>query len=216
MGQSLTRGNVPMSSSCAATGYFTGKRNLVIQVICKYLPLFGVLKLDLNNYTSKESRKLALKRYYMSVLRVFLGNQTSHLCNRKCFFIVFKIDINSVSRDHCNCFDMTFMDEHPHVPKRGRSSSYMSSSTNIFYQNSEKSKPFWKVIESFFNCFDMKHEFTGWTYTCLHDLRGYCTSGPYFWRLCAFSQKIKQLWTKYPMDMVRNVPRNSKITVLLQ
>ena len=47
-------------------------------------------------------------------------------------------------------------------------------------------------------------------------LRGYCTPGPYFWRFCAFSQKIKQLWTKYPMDLVRNVPRNSKITVLLQ
>ena len=26
-------------------------------------------------------------------------------------------------------------------------------------------------------------------------LRGYCTPGPYFWRLCAFSWKIKQLWT---------------------
>ena len=26
-------------------------------------------------------------------------------------------------------------------------------------------------------------------------LRGYCTPGPYFWRLCAFSQKIKQLRT---------------------
>ena len=49
-----------------------------------------------------------------------------------------------------------------------------------------------------------------------NSLRGYCTSGPYFWRLCAFSQKIKQLRTKYPMDLVRNVPRNSKITVLLQ
>ena len=47
-------------------------------------------------------------------------------------------------------------------------------------------------------------------------LRGYCTPGPYFWRLCAFSQKIKQFRTKYPMDLVRNVPRNSKITVLLQ
>ena len=47
-------------------------------------------------------------------------------------------------------------------------------------------------------------------------LRGYCTTGPYFWRLCVFSQKIKQLRTKYPMDLVRNVPRNSKITVLLQ
>ena len=47
-------------------------------------------------------------------------------------------------------------------------------------------------------------------------LRGYCTSGSYFWRLCAFSQKIKQLRTKYSMDLVRNVPRNSKITVLLQ
>ena len=49
--------------------------------------------------------------------------------------------------------------------------------------------------------------------TCMAGLRGYCTSGPYFWRLCAFSQKIKQLWTKYPMDLVRNVPRNSKSTV---
>ena len=48
------------------------------------------------------------------------------------------------------------------------------------------------------------------------NLRGYCTSGPYFGRLCAFSQKIKQLWTKYPMNLVWNVPRNSKITVLLQ
>ena len=47
-------------------------------------------------------------------------------------------------------------------------------------------------------------------------LRGYCTPGPYFWRLCTFSQKIKQLRTKYPMELVRNVPRNSKITVLLQ
>ena len=47
-------------------------------------------------------------------------------------------------------------------------------------------------------------------------LRGYCTSGPYFWRFCAFSQKIKQLRSKYPMDLVRNVPRNSKITILLQ
>ena len=46
-------------------------------------------------------------------------------------------------------------------------------------------------------------------------LRGYCTFEPYFWRLYAFSQKIKQLRTKYPMDLVRNVPRNSKFTVLL-
>ena len=38
--------------------------------------------------------------------------------------------------------------------------------------------------------------------------RGYSTPVPYFWRLCAFSQKIKQLWTKYPMNLVRNVPRN--------
>ena len=52
--------------------------------------------------------------------------------------------------------------------------------------------------------------------SCNFNLRGYCTSGPYFWRLCAFSQKIKQLWTKYPMNLVRNISRNSKITVLLQ
>ena len=31
-----------------------------------------------------------------------------------------------------------------------------------------------------------------------------------------FLKKIKQLRTKYPMDLVRNVPRNSKITVLFQ
>ena len=47
-------------------------------------------------------------------------------------------------------------------------------------------------------------------------LRGNSTPGPYFGRLCAFSQKIKQLWTKYSVDLVRNVPRNSKITVLFQ
>ena len=47
-------------------------------------------------------------------------------------------------------------------------------------------------------------------------LRGYCTSGHYFWRFSAFSQKIKQPRTKYLMDLVRNVPRNSKITILLQ
>ena len=53
-------------------------------------------------------------------------------------------------------------------------------------------------------------------FTYSKHLRGYCTSGPYFWRLFAFSQKMKQLWTKKPMDLVRNVPRNSKTTTLLQ
>ena len=49
------------------------------------------------------------------------------------------------------------------------------------------------------------------------DLRGYCTPGTYFWRLCVFSQKIKPLWTKcYPIYLIRTVPRNSKITVLFQ
>ena len=46
--------------------------------------------------------------------------------------------------------------------------------------------------------------------------RGFCTLGPYFWWLCAFSQqkkikklkKIKQLWAKYPRDLVRNIPRS--------
>ena len=54
------------------------------------------------------------------------------------------------------------------------------------------------------------------TFSFTFTLRGYCTSGLYFWRLCAFSQKIKQLRTKHPMDLVRNVPRNSKITVLVE
>ena len=71
--------------------------------------------------------------------------------------------------------------------------------------------PFWIITGSRENL-----ELPFWTITRTYDLRGYCTSGPYFWRLCAFSQKIKQLRTKYPMDLVRNVPRNSKITVLLQ
>ena len=31
-----------------------------------------------------------------------------------------------------------------------------------------------------------------------------------------FLKKIKQLWTNYPMDFIRNVPRNQKITVLFQ
>ena len=31
-----------------------------------------------------------------------------------------------------------------------------------------------------------------------------------------FPRKIKQLWTKYPMDLIRNIPRNSRITVLFQ
>ena len=48
------------------------------------------------------------------------------------------------------------------------------------------------------------------SFCSLTPLRGYCTPGPYFWRLCAFSQKVKQLRTKCPMDLVRNVPRNSK------
>ena len=51
---------------------------------------------------------------------------------------------------------------------------------------------------------------------CVWDVNNYVSSGPYFWRLCAFSQKINQIWTKYPMDLVRDVPRNSKITVSLQ
>ena len=31
-----------------------------------------------------------------------------------------------------------------------------------------------------------------------------------------FLKKMKQLWTKYPMDLIRNVPINSKIIVLFQ
>ena len=70
-------------------------------------------------------------------------------------------------------------------------------------------------VFSFFVCFVL-FCFVLFCFFKLLNLRGYCTSGPYFWRFCAFSQKIKQLRTKYPMDLVRNVPRNSKITILLQ
>ena len=66
---------------------------------------------------------------------------------------------------------------------------------------------FWEVTNSLrrriiFNCLYIPHSFPSLF------LRGYCTPGPYFWSLCAFSQKIKQPRTKYPMDLVRNVPRN--------
>ena len=33
--------------------------------------------------------------------------------------------------------------------------------------------------------------------------------------LCVFSQKIKQCWTKYQMDLIRNVPGNLKSTVFI-
>ena len=39
-------------------------------------------------------------------------------------------------------------------------------------------------------------EFQEFKNHCFKQLRGYCTPGPYFWRICAFSQKIKQLRTK--------------------
>ena len=55
---------------------------------------------------------------------------------------------------------------------------------------------------------------TCWTSFGCKSLRGYCTPGPYFLRLCEFSQKVKQLWTKYQMDLMRNVPRNSKISFI--
>ena len=60
----------------------------------------------------------------------------------------------------------------------------------------------------------VSHSFTSCFST---SLRGYCTPGPYFWRFCVFYQKINQLWTKYPMILIRTVPkRNSKIAVLFQ
>ena len=45
--------------------------------------------------------------------------------------------------------------------------------------------------------------------------RGYCTPGPYFWGLGVIFQKIKQLWITYPIDLIRSVQRNSKITVFI-
>ena len=81
----------------------------------------------------------------------------------------------------------------------------LNKTVNLCRTNNNDAITFMKVVT--WNNFCVKHR---------PYLRGYCTSGPYFWRLCAFSQKIKQLRTKYPMDLVRNVPRNSKMTVLLQ
>ena len=74
----------------------------------------------------------------------------------------------------------------------------------------------WEQAQAFKPCIAQNYQIWCHIHTAKETLRGYCTPGPYFLRLWAFSQKIKQLWTKYPMDLVRNVPRNSKITVLLQ
>ena len=45
-------------------------------------------------------------------------------------------------------------------------------------------------------------------------LRGYSTPRPYFGRLCVFSQKIKQLCRKYPMDLIRNVTCKNHILLV--
>ena len=50
----------------------------------------------------------------------------------------------------------------------------------------------------------------------MNKLKGVQHPGPYFLRLRVFTQKIKQLRTKYAMNLVRIVPRISKITVFLQ
>ena len=82
-----------------------------------------------------------------------------------------------------------------------------SDSGNLFKSGVHRTHP---------QCFNTKRPVTQHLCKWRTHLRGYCTSGPYFLRPFAFSQKIKQLWTKKPMDLVTNVPRNSKITVLLQ
>ena len=41
-------------------------------------------------------------------------------------------------------------------------------------------------------------------------LKGYCNPVPDFWRFCLFSQKIKQRWTKCPIDLIRNVQGTQK------
>ena len=45
-------------------------------------------------------------------------------------------------------------------------------------------------------------------------LREYCTSGPYFWRLCAFSQKNKANLDKVSYGSTQKYSKELKITVL--
>ena len=87
----------------------------------------------------------------------------------------------------------------------------------LLYLSSYKTSRFSYQIPECLMISDCCVIYFAWTHEkgCYLCLRGYCTPWPYFWRLCAFSRKIKQLRTKYSMDLVRNVPRNSKITVLL-
>ena len=57
-------------------------------------------------------------------------------------------------------------------------------------------------------------------------IRGYCTPSLdlilpapldlVFEDFCVFYPKIKKLSTKYPMDLIKNVPRNSKISFFFQ
>ena len=42
------------------------------------------------------------------------------------------------------------------------------------------------------------------------ELMGYCTLDLIFKDFVYLLKKIKHLWTKYTMDLIRNVPRNSK------
>ena len=131
---------------------------------------------------------------------------------------------NDVRVTHTHTHTPTPTHTHPHTHTHPRTPPTHTHTKNRFYEFSLKIGRFSPKILGKCDC-DFDFDFfptlkaypnpkVGWYFFFL--LRGYCTSGPYFWRLCAFSQKIKQLLTKYPMDLVRNVPRNSKITVLLQ
>ena len=48
-------------------------------------------------------------------------------------------------------------------------------------------------------------------YQVFSALRGTAPQSLIFENFAHFLKKINQLWTKYPLDLVRNVPRNSKL-----
>ena len=58
----------------------------------------------------------------------------------------------------------------------------------------KKKRNVWNYISQYLtNTVREKRELRHTSKYCFIHLRGYCTPGPYFSRLCAFSQKIKQL-----------------------
>ena len=130
----------------------------------------------------------------------------------------------------------TFIQQNQEAPHRGKFCQDLLSLApkirlnrpNIAYFPSSFTINFWPPSYCYevynFPIFDVKkYEYLGkmgrkWQPPIGTALKGVLHPWALFLKnLCIFSKnKAEQLWAKYPIDLVRNVPRNSKITVSLQ